>query len=102
MNILHIDTSDNKKITLVLTVGEKKNRLEKETTSHKSQILLPLIVELLKRHDLDFYGLTEITVNTGPGSFTGLRVGVAVANALGFTLHIPVNGQTSPVEPTYS
>lgn len=44
-----------------------------------------------------FKGITAIEVNTGPGSFTGTRVGVAVANALGFALDIPVNG--SPRSP---
>ena len=35
----------------------------------------------------------EIEVDRGPGSYTGIRVGVSVANALGFALNIPVNGK---------
>jgi tRNA threonylcarbamoyladenosine biosynthesis protein TsaB len=37
--------------------------------------------------------IKEIEVNLGPGSFTGLRVGVSVANALAWTLKVPVNGK---------
>ena len=41
-------------------------------------------------------------LNIGPGSYTGLRVGAAVANALGFALQIPVNGKDSAVELIYT
>ncbi|MFH1536127.1 MAG: hypothetical protein ABIC96_03620 [Patescibacteria group bacterium] len=42
-----------------------------------------------------------IEVETGPGSFTGLRVGVSVANALGFALNIPVNGKKMETDLVY-
>lgn len=102
MNILHIDTTDNKKIILSLKTEKGEDRIEKELESYRSQLLLPQIVSLLQKNNLLFQDLTEVTVNSGPGSFTGIRVGVAVANAIGFALHIPVNGQHIPVEPTYA
>jgi tRNA threonylcarbamoyladenosine biosynthesis protein TsaB len=86
---LYIDTSDNKKTI----VGLDDFRLERPTGADKSQQVLILINQILKNHQKTFNDLTEIEVNTGPGSFTGLRVGVAVANALGWVLKIPVNGQ---------
>ncbi len=58
--------------------------------------LLPLIEEL------GISDVTEIEVNSGPGSFTGLRVGAAVANALGYLLDVPVNGKKTIVIPKYS
>ena len=58
-----------------------------------SQALLPLIVKILKKNKLEVSNIKSIRVATGPGSFTGTRVGVAVANALGFALDIPINGQ---------
>jgi len=45
--------------------------------------------------------VTEIEVNLGPGSFTGLKIGVAIANTLSFALDIPVNGQRKLVLPKY-
>ena len=54
---------------------------------------MPLIEKLLKKHGLEYKDLKRIGVETGPGSFTGLKVGVSVANALGFSLGIPVNGK---------
>lgn len=63
---------------------------------------LPLIHDLLKEQKLTLSDITEIQVSTGPGSYTGLRVGTAVANALGYTLGVPVNGKKALAIPTYS
>lgn len=93
MITLILDTSDNKEITVGLDIdGEKDIQVEK-ITSNKTQIILPMIDRLLKKHALSPESLTEIQINVGPGSFTGLRVGLAIANALSFVLKIPVNGK---------
>lgn len=86
---LYIDTSGADKIT----VGLDEKRYETEARQEKSQKLLPFIDELLKKSGKKIEDITEIEVNTGPGSFTGLRVGVSVANALGWVLGVPVNGK---------
>lgn len=86
---LFIDTSDNQK-TIVRLDGD---RLEKTTGPDKSQQVLVLIDEILKKNKKMPNEITEIEIKTGPGSFTGLRVGAAVANALAFALQIPVNGK---------
>lgn len=67
-----------------------------------SQALLPLIDKLLKSQTLKFSDLKGIEVETGPGSFTGLKVGVSVANSLGFALGIPVNGKKIEIGIRYS
>jgi tRNA threonylcarbamoyladenosine biosynthesis protein TsaB len=47
-----------------------------------AEALLPLIARVLDRAKLDFAELDRIAVTTGPGSFTGLRVGIAAARGL--------------------
>jgi tRNA threonylcarbamoyladenosine biosynthesis protein TsaB len=86
---LYIDTSDREKIV----VGLDKKRFTAKARENSSQKLLPFIVEILEKEGSSFERITEIEVATGPGSFTGLRVGVSVANALGWVLKIPVNGK---------
>ena len=86
---LYIDTSNSERIK----VGFDEERFEADSREEKSQKLLPFIDELLKKKDKKIEDITEIEVNTGPGSFTGLRVGVSVANTLGWVLGVPVNGK---------
>jgi len=87
--ILSIDTSDAKEVKI------KLDDLVCSTPSNKdkSQKVLALIDKVLKSHDKTIHDITEIKVHTGPGSFTGIRVGVSVAQAIGFACSIPVNGE---------
>lgn len=48
------------------------------------------IEALLKSQKLDWRGIEGIVCFRGPGSFTGLRIGLTVANALAFSLEIPI------------
>lgn len=94
---LFIDTSQ------VNFVKVAADQFEKTSQSRivKSQMVLPLVEELLREHNFKLSDITEISVVTGPGSFTGLRVGAAVANALGYLLGVPVNGKKTLAIPTY-
>lgn len=98
---LFIDTSDRNKII----VGIDEKRFETEAKEGSSQKLLPFIDKVLKKKGKTIQDVTKIEVNTGPGSFTGLRVGVSVANTLGWVLRIPVNGKNiqkdGPIEINY-
>ena len=86
---LYIDTSDRDTITV--GIGEK--RFKTNAKEGASQKLLVFIEEVLNKEGQNMKDISEIEVNTGPGSFTGLRVGVSVANTLGWALGIPVNGK---------
>lgn len=98
---LYIDTSDSEKII----VGLDGHKIESDARQERAQKLLKVITQELKKRKKTARALEAIEVNRGPGSFTGLRVGVSVANALGWALGIPVNGQDikkeGPVEPVY-
>lgn len=52
--------------------------------------LLSFIHDKLKEEGKDFDDLTEITFMSGPGSFTGLRIGATVVNTLAHELNIPL------------
>jgi tRNA threonylcarbamoyl adenosine modification protein YeaZ len=54
--------------------------------------LLPLLDRLIARVDGGFKALDRVAVTIGPGSFTGIRVGVAAARALGLACRVPVVG----------
>lgn len=95
-----IDTTSNKEIKVGLVIDGKQDLVEQQIDYRKAQVVLPLIEELLKKHNLQLRDLTAIEVNLGSGSFTGVRVGVTIANTLGFLLNLPVNGEKA-VEPVY-
>jgi len=90
--ILSIDTADSKKISIALDINGIRKEINEENKKG-SQVILTMIDRLLKKNSLDVYDVSEIEVNTGPGSFTGLRVGVSIANSLAMTLKIPINGK---------
>ena len=102
--VLFIDTSNNKEVKVGLEIDGEKFMIEQAIDHRKAQAVLPLTEKLLAEHNLTLKDISEISVNPGPGSFTGLRVGVAIANTLGFLLQIPVNGKPIDefVEPVYS
>lgn len=53
------------------------------------------INELLQNQGLSFNDIQGIVVYKGPGSFTGLRIGITVANTFAYALNIPIVGQNS-------
>ncbi|MBI2614014.1 MAG: threonylcarbamoyl-AMP synthase [Candidatus Levybacteria bacterium] len=91
--VLLIDTADSKQITVGLRIDGQKYINTKEIKSNKTQVILPMIDEILKKHSLKPEDICEIQINAGPGSFTGIRVGLAIANTLSFVLKIPINGK---------
>jgi tRNA threonylcarbamoyladenosine biosynthesis protein TsaB len=101
--VLYIDTSDRQHI--IVKIKQNSQILDEISDQNElgSQVLLPLIIKLLEKNNLKFEDLTEIEANEGPGSYTGLRVGASIAQSLGFSLNIPVNGKLNqPVDLKYS
>ncbi len=99
--ILSIDTSQIYTANVAVTIDGKRFEKISDSKVLKSQMVLPLVEALLGEHSLKLSDITAIEVALGPGSFTGLRVGATVANALGYLLDVPVNGQKALVTPTY-
>jgi tRNA threonylcarbamoyladenosine biosynthesis protein TsaB len=93
MNTLIIDTADNKKNIVGLKINNKKYLQTEDVASNRTQMILPMIDKILKKHAIELKNISAIEVNVGPGSYTGLRVGLSIANALSFALKIPINGK---------
>ena len=92
---LLIDTHD-KDINLVLYKdGTILDKNIKESERHHSDFIMPMLKELLDRNNITVHDLNEIIVVNGPGSFTGVRLGVTIAKTLAFTLNIPIKTITS-------
>lgn len=90
MRILGIDTSGLVASVAILT----DNILTGEyTTNYKkthSQTLLPMLDELMNRLEIDINSIDAIAIASGPGSFTGLRIGSSTAKGLGLALNKPL------------
>ena len=88
---LTIDTSNSLEIFVSLERDGRKDELHKPISREQPQEVLLLLDALLKKNNLALSDIAEIFVCKGPGSYTGLRVGVAVANTLAHLLNIPIN-----------
>lgn len=90
--LLAIDTSAQAAGVALLHEGEVlAERIWRARTNHTVQ-LLPAARELLTSFAFSPEKLTAIAVAIGPGAFTGLRVGIATAKTLAWSLEIPVLG----------
>lgn len=101
---LFIDTSSNLEVSVGLEIDGKKILETRELDKRKAQVVLPMIDELLKAHNITLKDIDAIDVSVGPGSFTGLRVGVSIANTLSKELNIPINGKKpgTIIDPIYT
>lgn len=97
MKILTFDTSTE---TMFVTISNDSNVeaykiIETTEKSYNSAHLIPTIIELLKSQNLTMQDIEAIGVNTGPGSFTGIRASATVAKVMAQQLDIPVVGISS-------
>ncbi len=93
--VLAIDTA-TPDLVVGLVQGDTTlaEQIHPKTRQH-AELLIPSVQELLAQQSLVMSDLEAIVVGCGPGPFTGLRVGMATAQALGQALSIPVHGVIS-------
>lgn len=90
MKMLAIESSG---MTASVAVATKDCLIGEYTTNYKkthSQTLLPMIDELLRFINMEKKEIDIIGVSSGPGSFTGLRIGSATAKGIAMALNIPI------------
>lgn len=95
MNVLAIDTSNH-----VLGVAIMKNEqiigeLVTNLTKNHSTRLMPAIDKLMEEVNMKAEDLDRIAVAKGPGSYTGVRIGLTTAKTLAWALDIPIVGVSS-------
>ncbi|MDO4978531.1 MAG: hypothetical protein Q4E47_00010 [Candidatus Saccharibacteria bacterium] len=82
---LYLDTSNP------ITILKLDNKTYEWDSGHDlAEKLLGFLKEKLAENNATFKNITEITFMSGPGSFTGLRIGASVVNTLASELHIPL------------
>jgi tRNA threonylcarbamoyladenosine biosynthesis protein TsaB len=92
MNLLAIDTAAPRLALAILRDGDRIETLIEDMATGQAERLFPALDELLGRSGVTYKDLTRIAVTTGPGSFTGLRIGLSAARGLALALNIPVLG----------
>ncbi len=91
MNKLVIDTA-NEKLLITLLKGDEVFFLSSDTKSKHNEAMIPLLDTILKEHDLELKDIEELGVVIGPGSFTGIRVGIATIKAFRDVLGVKTKG----------
>jgi tRNA threonylcarbamoyladenosine biosynthesis protein TsaB len=91
LKILALDTS-TEYCSVALWRDGTVDAAEAHAGQRHSELLLPMIDGLLKRHGLTLQGLDGIAYGEGPGSFTGLRIGCGVVQGLAFGAGLAVAG----------
>ena len=92
MNILAFDTSTEKFSISILKNNKIVLNLSKIINKTYSKFLIPILKKSLEKSKLDVKKINYILISLGPGSFTGLRIGIAAAKGLGMPHKINILG----------
>ena len=90
MRVLYIDTSSSYLFSAIVENGKVLSEVKEEFGQSLSEVTLPKIAELFQKANLDPKEIDKIIVVNGPGSFTGIRIGLTIAKVYAWTLKIPI------------
>ncbi|KQX38575.1 hypothetical protein ASD04_07860 [Devosia sp. Root436] len=94
---LAIDTAAPRlQLGLLLANGRTDVSVDEIATGH-AELIFERIASLLDRNGIGYADLGRVVTTTGPGSFTGLRIGLSAARGIGLARDIPVVGVSSLV-----
>ncbi|MFH1578048.1 MAG: tRNA (adenosine(37)-N6)-threonylcarbamoyltransferase complex dimerization subunit type 1 TsaB [Candidatus Omnitrophota bacterium] len=92
MNILAVETSSKKLCVGILNHKGRILEYNLDSGQRHTELILPTIKRALKNFKLGFRGIDYFAVGLGPGSFTGLRIGLATIKGFAAALEKPVIG----------
>ncbi|MCR6105366.1 tRNA (adenosine(37)-N6)-threonylcarbamoyltransferase complex dimerization subunit type 1 TsaB [Salipaludibacillus agaradhaerens] len=95
MNVLAIDTATYVMGVALMRDGEPLGEIVTHQKKNHSIRLMPAIQTLFKETEMSPEDLDRIVVSQGPGSYTGVRIGVTTAKTLAWALNIPIVGVSS-------
>ena len=90
MRYLYIDTSSSYLYTSIVEDDNLLVEVKEEYGQSLSEVTLPRIAEMFKKTNLEAKDIDKIIVVNGPGSFTGIRIGITIAKVFAWTLNIPI------------
>lgn len=90
MKKLLIDTSTQVLLIILQEENQVKDYILELVVRDHSAKLMPRIESLLNRNQIDIKEINQIIVSEGPGSYTGVRIGVTVAKTLSYALKVPL------------
>lgn len=93
--ILYIDTSSSYLYTGILENGKIVFEIKKEYDHELSRTALPEIVSMFENNAIEPKEINKIIVVNGPGSFTGIRIGITIAKVYAWSLKVPITTITS-------
>ena len=90
MRILYIDTSSSYLYTSIVENDKVLSEIKEEFGQSLSEVALPRIVSMFEKTKLNPRDIDKIIVVNGPGSFTGIRIGITIAKVYAWSLNIPI------------
>jgi len=90
MTLLAIDTSTDCLSLAVTRDGKVVARFHRKSRMRHSSLLVPMIDKVLKKARLPLKAIDYFAISIGPGSFTGLRIGVTTVKGLAYALDKPI------------
>ena len=90
--VLAIDTAAPRLQLALVREGAAPLTLCEDMATGQAERLFPALAELLAQAGAAYADIARVATTTGPGSFTGLRIGISAARGLGLALNVPVLG----------